>query len=126
MNAIAQSLPPVSQSFGVDWFLLLGIAVIVGIVALIVWYRHKNPAGAAAAGNVVSADAMAVGKIIAEEFAKVRALIEAKTAPVTATAVTTEPAPDPGKSGQAGVFTATVTGDPAVDLPALMAQYSAK
>lgn len=130
MNAYAQAaatLPPVSQTSGIDWPLLLGILAVVGVVALIIWVKHRNPAATAAAATVVSADASHLGTVIVDEFAKLRAAFESKFAPaaVTITGVVGEPTPPApaGKSGQAGVFTATVTGDPKVDLPALTAAY---
>lgn len=123
-SAWAQTLAPVAsapppQPTGSWWTgPLIGVAVGALIVVIgFLWIRHRYPAQAAKAA--------AVGASVAQVLEQAVAHLHANSAVsiVGATGLTpAEPQPA-GKNGQAGVFTATVTGDPKVDLPALTAAY---
>lgn len=127
--ALAQTLTPVqTSSGGVNWTLLL----ILGGAALLliggfVWFKRKNPAAAAQVQSTASADIAAAVSAIGRWIASAEARFGVALPPSPGTAATVvgpaaEPAPA-GKSGQPGIFTATVTGDPKVDLPAITTQY---
>jgi hypothetical protein len=101
-----------------DWLLIALVVVIALAFGIHAYLKHNNPAAA-----VVSTDAAAAWHAIAAELGKLRTTIEAKVVPATP-APAEEPAPvTPGKAGQAGTFTAQVSGDPKVDIPAITAQY---
>lgn len=123
--AVAQPLqsvmtvPATSTNWGLIWLGVLTVAVIVGFVYL----QHRNPTDAAkieaAAGAGAKAAATTMERMLSrlvghfEPSAESPAVIEAAT--VTS-----------GKAGVPGTFVISVTGDPSVDQPAILAQYFAK
>lgn len=116
-SASAQTLTPVAApaGSGIPWwvgFAVAGVILVVGFV----WLKVKKPAAAAAVQTTVSADVAALTAAIGR-------LVDHAAPADLSSAQTAEPAVPAGKSGQAGVFTATVTGDPKVDLPALTVAY---
>lgn len=118
----AATLTPVAApaGSGIPWWVGFAVAGVI-LVAGFIWLKVKKPATAAVVQTTVSADVAAL-------ISRIDLMLH-HVAPASATleVSSTEPTPaipaPAGKQGVAGVFTATVTGDPKVDLPALTAAY---
>lgn len=113
---VAVTGPPAPTGWSFPWW-GWPVAGVVVAVALFLALRKWWPAAAAKVQASASTDAAALGKVIAD------ALAHAKANPPAAVVAEPAPAAAAGKQGVPGVFTATVTGDPKVDLPALTAAY---
>jgi hypothetical protein len=124
MNAYAQTLAPATTSGGFDLWTLGAILLVVAAIAAFVWYRRKNPAGAAALASTGLADLKATGeKIVSAIENHTKAVAPTATVYPVTPAVPASPAAPPGKNGVAGVLTLNVTGDPKADLEAFTAAY---
>ncbi|MGH7605391.1 MAG: hypothetical protein ACRENK_15525 [Gemmatimonadaceae bacterium] len=129
--AWGQTLTPVQPAAGgIDWWILGPIIIVLVVIGGFLYLRKKNPTAAAMVATTASADVQALVADLHGWAASVEARFRGSgTGPEPPTVTTLpEPAPPPapGKSGQAGTFSITVTGDPATDLPAMVTQYNAK
>jgi hypothetical protein len=132
-TAFAQQLAPVAASgSGVPtWLIFIGVAA-VAIVGGFFILKKKDPAEAAklltaldsAAARIEGSAKSIAAALDSNTYAT---LASTKRAAVGSPATDAPAAAAPaGKSGTAGAFSLTVTGDPAVDLPAINAAYFAK
>ena len=132
--AAAQTLQPVASSGGLPWWAWPAIAIAI-VAAGFLWLRRKHPVAAETVRKTLSADLAELTAALhrvaaAHESAQIvpaapgvwSVVDHAPAQAETVTAPAPPPSP-PGKAGQAGEFTTTVTGDPKVDVPALTAQY---
>jgi hypothetical protein len=128
----AQQLAPAGapQSSAVPNWLVIVLAFVVLAIVVFLVLKHRDPAEAAkieASGKAFVAQLQVEFDRLRTELSKNTSATSANTAAqAPSTAVPTEAAAPAGKSGTAGTFSVPVTGDPAVDIPAITAAYMAK
>lgn len=108
VNAFGQTLQPVSMGGGFPWWIVIVAAVtLVAIAGLVVWHK-RNPTGQAQAlSEAHAAFVEMAGKVVAKLDTH-----------APSDGITLQ-----GQAGTPGTFMIMVTGDPAVDIPAINAQY---